>query len=77
MPKKFLVYVTYYRYGYNVGKSDDELANGLLFLQQCGGNLIDVMGDLFCRDSLELTMDQESLYNRYLPDYHRILQFCR
>ena len=54
-------YVTYYRYGYNVEKTDDELANGLLFLQQCGGNLIDVMGDLFCRDPLELTMDEKAI----------------
>ena len=54
-------YVTYYRYGYNEGKTDEELADGLLFLQQCGGNLIDVMGDLFCRDPLELTMDEEAV----------------
>jgi len=54
-------YVTYYRKGCNEGKSDEEIAKGLLFLQKCGGNLIDVMGDLFCRDPLELTMDEEAI----------------
>lgn len=54
-------YVTNYRYGYNEGKTDEELAEGLLFLQQCGGNLIDVMGDMYCRDPLELTMDETAI----------------
>lgn len=54
-------YVTNYRHGYNAGKTDDELAAGLLFLQQCGGNLMDVMGDLFCPDPMELTMDEAAI----------------
>ena len=54
-------YVTYYRGGYNEGKSDEEIAEGLLFLQKCGGNLIDVMGDLFDRNDLQLTMDEEAI----------------
>lgn len=54
-------YATYYRGGYNVGKTDDEIAEGLLFIQKCGGNLIDVMGDLFCRNEMELTMDAEAV----------------
>lgn len=51
------IYVTNYRYGYNEGKSDDELAEGLLFALRCGATLLDVMGDLFCRDPRELTAD--------------------
>ena len=54
-------YATYYRHGSNLDKTDDEIAEGLLFIQKCGGNLIDVMGDLFCRDPLELTMDEEAI----------------
>ena len=54
-------YVTYYRGGYNEGKTDDEIAEGLLFLQKCGGNLIDVMGDLFDRNDLQLTMDEKAV----------------
>ena len=54
-------YATYYRHGSNVNKTDDEIAEGLLFIQKCGGNLIDVMGDLFCRDEMELTMDETAI----------------
>lgn len=54
-------YVTYYRGKYNEGKPDEEIAEGLLFLQKCGGNLIDVMGDLFCPDELQLTMDENAV----------------
>lgn len=54
-------YATYYRKGTNVDKTDDEIAEGLLFIQKCGGNLIDVMGDLFCPDPLELTMDEKAV----------------
>ena len=51
------IYVTNYRYGFNEGKTDDELAEGLLFELDCGATLIDVMGDMFCRDPRELTYD--------------------
>lgn len=51
------MYVTNYRYGYNEGKSDEELADGLLELARSGATLCDVMGDLFCKDPDELTMD--------------------
>lgn len=54
-------YATYYRHGSNVNKTDDEIAEGLLFIQKCGGNLIDVMGDLFCRDEMELTMNETAI----------------
>ena len=51
------IYVTNYRYGFNEGKTDDELAEGLLFELECGATLIDVMGDMFCKDPRELTYD--------------------
>ncbi len=50
-------YVTYYRKKTNEGKSDDELAEGILKLADSGATLCDVMGDLFCKDPEELTMD--------------------
>jgi 3-dehydroquinate dehydratase len=53
-------YTTYYRGGHNVGKPDDELADGMLTLADCGATLIDVMGDLFCRHPEELTDDAEA-----------------
>ena len=51
------VYVTNYRYGYNEGKSDDELAEGILELADCGATLCDVMGDLFDKQDDELARD--------------------
>ena len=55
------VYVTNYRYGYNEGVSDDELAEGLLQLADAGAALCDVMGDMFCKDPDELTMDETAI----------------
>lgn len=52
------VYATNYRYGYNEGLSDDELAEGILQLADAGVTLCDVMGDMFCKDPDELTMDE-------------------
>lgn len=55
------VYVTNYRYGYNEGKTDEELAAGLIELAEAGGTLCDVVGDYFCKDPDELTMDPEAV----------------
>ena len=55
------IYVTYYRMGENEGKSDDELAEGMLELADWGATLVDVMGDLFCRHSEELTDNPEAV----------------
>ena len=41
--------------------SDDELAEGLLQLADAGASLCDVMGDMFCKDSDELTMDETAV----------------
>lgn len=55
------VYATSYRKGFNAGKSDEELAKEILTLADCGAALCDVMGDLFCRDPEELTVDPEAV----------------
>ncbi len=52
-----------------MGKSDEDLARGLVELAQSGAALVDVMGDLFCKHPEELTEDataiafQQSLIN--------------
>ena len=45
--KDLPIYLTNYRTGLNVGKSDEELLEGLLLGLDCGATLIDVMGDAF------------------------------
>lgn len=54
-------YVTNYRMANNAGKMDDELAEGLLELAESGATLIDIMGDLFCKHSEELTDDKSAV----------------
>lgn len=51
-------YVTNYRFAKNEGKTDEELADGLLELADSGATLIDVMGDIFCKHPEELTEDK-------------------
>ncbi len=51
------VYVTNYRDRCNTGKTDDELADGLLMELDAGATLLDVMGDLFGRTEGELSLD--------------------
>lgn len=54
-------YVTYYRYLSNKGRSDEDLAEGLITLAQNGATLCDVMGDYFCRHPEELTDDETAI----------------
>ena len=54
-------YVTNYRSKSNSGKTDEELAEGLITLAQCGASLCDVVGDLFCRHPEELTDDPKAI----------------
>ena len=54
-------YVTHYRVAQNVGKTDEELAEGLLELADCGAVLCDVMGDLFDRHPDELTDNETAV----------------
>ena len=51
------VYVTNYRGAKNQGMTDDELADGLVTLIKQGATLADVIGDFFCPDPIQLTMD--------------------
>lgn len=48
-------YVTNYRSCANTGKSDEELARGLVELAESGATLCDLMGDMFCKHPEELT----------------------
>ena len=54
-------YVTNYRTANNIGKNDDELAEGLLTLAQSGATLCDIMGDMFCKHPEELTDNKEAI----------------
>lgn len=51
------VYVTNYRTALNEGKNDEELAQEMLTLAECGADLCDVMGDYFDHQAGELTDD--------------------
>ena len=54
-------YVTYYRGKHNSGKTDDQLAEGLVTLAESGATLCDVMGDMFCRHPEELTDNADAI----------------
>ena len=56
--RKKPVYVTNYRVCNNQGKSDEQLAEEMVTLADCGGTLIDVMGDLFDRQPDEMAIDE-------------------
>ena len=55
------VYVTNYRIAKNEGKSDEQLAEELLELAECGADLCDVMGDCFDRQPDELAVDKTAI----------------
>lgn len=55
------VYVTNYRYAGNEGKSDDVIAAELVELAECGATLIDIMGDMFDRQSDEMAVDEGAI----------------
>jgi 3-dehydroquinate dehydratase len=54
-------YVTNYRHSENTGKGDDNLADELLELADCGAVLCDVMGDYFDSCPGELTMNENAI----------------
>lgn len=54
-------YVTNYRGKNNSGKTDEELAEGLVTLAESGAMLCDVMGDMFCKHPEELTDNEEAI----------------
>lgn len=51
------VYVTNYRDGENEGKSDEQLAEEMMELADCGADLCDVMGDLYDPQPDEMAVD--------------------
>ena len=55
------VYVTNYRYGFNEGKTDEELSEELIELAECGADLCDVMGDYFDRQPDEVAVDAAAI----------------
>ena len=54
-------YVTNYHSSSNKGRSDEELAEGLLTLADCGATLCDVQGDLFAPHPLQMTEDKAAI----------------
>ena len=60
------VYVTNYRSAQNKGKTDEELAEGLLARARSGATLCDVMGDYFCPHPEELTDDPVAIEKQML-----------
>lgn len=54
-------YVTHYRGRGNEGKSDNELAHGMLQIAEAGATLVDVMGDLFSPHTDELTDNKRAI----------------
>lgn len=55
------VYVTNYRQTTNEGKTDEQLAEELLELADCGADLCDVMGDYFDRQPDEVAVDKTAI----------------
>lgn len=55
------VYVTNYRHTTNEGKTDEELAEELVELAECGADLCDVMGDYFDRQPDEVAIDKMAI----------------
>ena len=55
------VYVTNYRSGENEGKTDEQLAEELLALAECGATLCDVVGDFFDRQPDELARKEAAV----------------
>jgi len=55
------VYVTYYRGSKNEGKSDEELADGLIELAECGATLCDVIGDMFDVHEDQMARDENAI----------------
>ena len=54
-------YVTNYRKGVNEGRSDEEIAEHLVFIAECGATLVDVMGDIFDRTEGEMTDNPDAV----------------
>ena len=54
-------YATYYRGRSNEGKTDEEIAEGLIKIAESGATIVDVMGDMFFLHPEELTNDDDAI----------------
>ncbi len=54
-------YATNYRLGYNEGKTDDQIAEELLTIAECGADICDVLGDLFDPQPDEMAKDAAAI----------------
>lgn len=55
------IYITNYRQRQNEGMTDDELLEGLLQGLRCGADLLDVMGDIYEPDPLQLSRSEAAI----------------
>lgn len=55
------IYITDYRLKNSLGMTDDELADELLLALKAGATLVDVMGDMYCADPLQITYDETAV----------------
>ena len=55
------IYITSYRNHKSADLSDDECAELLLLGIKSGATIADIMGDMFCREEHELTMDEAAI----------------
>lgn len=55
------IYITSYREHYNKHFTDDECVELLLLGLRAGATILDVMGDMYCPDSRQLTFDPEAV----------------
>ncbi len=55
------IYITNYRLKESIGMSDDELADELLLGLKAGATLVDVMGDMYCPETLQITYNQAAV----------------
>lgn len=67
------VYVTNYRNNKNEGKSDEQLAQELLELADCGATLCDVVGDLFDKQQDEMAVEENAIDRqiKLIEDLHQ------
>ncbi len=67
------IYLTNYRQDRNTGRCDEELLNELLFALDCGGTLLDVMGDAFEPSPEELTRNEKAIAKqmKFIDEVHK------
>lgn len=59
--EKYPIYATSYRKDSNAQKTDEEIAEDIIRIAECGATLCDVMGDYFDRQPNELAVDKNAI----------------